>query len=437
MKTKARELFEQLSYPRVVIIGGGFAGLNLVNKLAGKPFKVTLLDSNNFHTFQPLLYQVATGSLTPDSIAYPFRRSVGPMPNVIFRMAKVERVNRPEKVVETNIGPFPYDFLIIATGSTTNFFGKKDLEHHAMQLKSVSQALDIRSDFLQEFEHAISMADKAKEENVREVLNFVVVGGGPTGVEVSGALAEIKRSIFAREYREVNPELMQITLIENNPRLLGGMSEKSGLKAEKYLRQMGVNVLVNRRVKSYDGRVVELEDGARIETATVIWSAGVKGASIPGLGEEAYHPSGRMLVDPYNMLVGHDYVFAVGDVALMETPETPRGHAMVAQVAIQQAHNLAYNLMQLSRKREIRPFTYKDKGSMATIGRNKAVVDFGKLHLGGFTAWLLWMGVHLLFLVGFRNRLAVLFNWVVKYFSFKNTIRIIVRPYLRKEEPIS
>lgn len=434
MKTKARQIFEELSYPKLVVIGGGFAGLNLITRLANKPFKVTLLDANNFHTFQPLLYQVATGSLTPDSIAYPFRRSVAPWPNVVFRMARVEHIDRPRKVVITNIGEFPYDFLVVATGSATNFFGKTDLEDHAMQLKTVSQALDIRSDFLQEFERAISIADHGHEESLRQALNFVVVGGGPTGVEVSGALAEIKRNILTREYREVNPDLMQITLIESNPRLLGAMSASSGEKAAKYLRSMGVQVLLDRKVKSYDGRVVELEDGAQIVTSTVIWSAGVKGNSIPGLAQEAYHPSGRLKVDEYNMLLGHDYVFALGDVALMETKDYPRGHPMVAQVAIQQAKNLANNLLKLSKKQAIKPFQYRDKGSMATIGRNKAVVDYGKLHLGGFAAWVLWMGVHLLFLIGFRNRLAVLFNWVVKYFSFRNTIRIIVRPYVRREE---
>ncbi|MBK7342845.1 MAG: NAD(P)/FAD-dependent oxidoreductase [Saprospiraceae bacterium] len=431
MKTLAKKVFESLPYPKVVIVGGGFAGLSLVRKLANKPFKVTLVDKNNFHTFQPLLYQVATASLTPDSIAYPFRKMIGPMDNIIFRMTEVERVDWQAKMLHTSTGPISYDILVLATGSSTNFFGNKDMSSKAMQLKSVGQALDIRSDFLQHFERAVALSDLNQTEEQRKALHFTIVGGGPTGVEVAGALAEIKNKILISEYREVDPSLMDITVIDAGPRLLSGMSEISSTRARTYLEDLGVRVVLNTQVEGYDGQIVRLSDGQTIMTQTVIWAAGVKGNPLPGLKEEAYTTNGRLLVDEYNTIQGHEYVFALGDLAQMVTPEFPKGHPMMAQPAMQQADHFARNLLRLSARKQPIPFQYKDKGSMATIGRNRAVAEIGSLKLGGSLAWYVWMAIHILFLIGFRNRLAVLFNWAVKYFSYANTIRIIVRPFTR------
>lgn len=432
MKTKAKQLFEELPYPKVVIIGGGFAGLTLVKALENKPFKVTLIDKNNFHTFQPLLYQVATASLSADSIGYPFRRMVGPMKNVAFRMTEVQSVDYQQKTIMTSNGKMHYDILIVASGSKTNFFGNKAISARAMQLKSISQALDIRSVFLQEFEKAVSLTDKNDPAALQKALNFVIVGGGPTGVEVAGALAEIKNNILGKEYREVDAKSMNITLLDAGDRLLAAMSETSSTKALNYLNKMGVNVRFNAFVSDFDGQQLFLQSGEVMPTETVIWAAGVMGTALQGLKPEAYAKNGRLLVNEHNLVNGHDYVFALGDIAQMATESNQNGHPMVAQVALQQATNLADNMMRLVRKQQVHAFKYRDKGSMATIGRNKAVVEIGRLKLSGFVAWYVWMAVHILFLIGFRNRLAVLFNWAVKYFSYKNTIRLIVRPFSRQ-----
>jgi NADH dehydrogenase len=430
MKTKARLIFEDLPYPNVVIVGGGFAGLTLVKNLANRPVKVTLIDKNNYHTFQPLLYQVATASLTPDSIGYPFRRMVGPMNNIVFRMAEVQEIDFKGKEVTTTSGTIPYDILVLATGSTTNFFGNEQIARHAMQLKSIPQALDIRSVFLQEFEKAARLVDSNDTEGLRTALNFVIVGGGPTGVEVAGALAEIKRDILRKEYREIDPDLMEITLVEAADSILLSMTKKSSERAKAYLEKMGVQVLTNALVTSYDGHKMCLHNGITIHTETVIWAAGVKGNALKGLSPTAYLPNGRLLVDEYNIVNGHEFVFALGDIAQMNTTDYPRGHPMVAQVALQQAENFAKNIFRVSHKKSAKPFVYVDKGSMATVGRNKAVAEIGNIKMGGALAWYVWMAVHILFLIGFRNRLAVFFNWAIKYFSHKNTIRLIVRPYL-------
>jgi len=431
MKTLAKKVFDELPFPHIVIIGGGFAGLTLIKKLANQSFKVTLIDKNNFHTFQPLLYQVATASLTPDSIGYPFRRMVSPMQNVAFRMAEVVEVDYEKKQLLTTEGSLAYDILVLATGSKTNFFGNDALAAQTMQLKSISQALDIRSVFLQEFERAVRLSDANDDVQLKKALNFVIVGAGPTGVEVAGALAEIKNKILRKEYREVDPNMMEITLVDAGPRVLAGMSEESSASAQKYLDKMGVTVLLNMSVTSYDGHKLVLKEGKNIETETVIWAAGVKGNALKGLKPDAYLPNGRLKVDAFNLIAGHDFVFALGDLAQMELPDYPKGHPMMAQPALQQAENFAKNMLLLSGKKQPNPFVYRDKGSMATIGRNKAVAEAFGAKLNGILAWYVWMVVHILFLIGFRNRLAVLFNWAIKYFSYKNTIRLIVRPFVR------
>ncbi len=431
--SKVRTAYDNLPYPTVVVVGGGFAGLELVQGLAGEPFKVMLLDRQNHHCFQPLLYQVATASLSADSIAHPFRRTVAPMDNVAFRMCTVQRVDTARKVVVTDRTEVPYDMLVVATGSTTNFFGNARMEREAMRLKTISQALDIRSDFLQDFEAALYAQDEAGQ---RSHLNFVVVGAGPTGVEMAGALAEIRRTVLKREYRELQSERMQIWLVDGADRVLANFSGKSSAKALRYLKDMGVNVRFNARVADYDGRLVTFADGSTMDSHTVLWAAGVKGALLPGLEAAEVPKADRYQVDRFNQVAGLADVYALGDVALMHEGPWTRGHPQVAPPAIQQAKLLARNLVRKAKGRPMEPFTYKDKGSMATIGRYKAVVDFGRLHFGGFFAWLAWMFIHLMALVGYRNRLQVLFNWAWKYMSWKNTIRLIIRPYVRKAAPV-
>lgn len=430
--SQVKTAYENIPHPTVVVVGGGFAGLELIQRLAGKPFKVMLLDKQNHHCFQPLLYQVATASLSADSIAHPFRRTIAPMDNVAFRMCTVLRVDTDRNVVVTDRHEVPYDILVVATGSTTNFFGNTRIEQQAMRLKTISQALDIRSDFLQDFEAALYAQDEAGQ---RRHLNFVVVGAGPTGVEMAGALAEIRRTVLKREYRELDSRRMQIWLVDGNARVLPSFSEKSSQAAQRYLEQMGVNVRLNARVADYDGQRVSFADGTVLESHTVLWAAGVKGVLLPGLEAGEVPRASRYDVDRYNRVKGFNNVYALGDVALMAEGKWERGHPQVAPPAIQQATLLAENLMRQRKGRPMKPFTYTDKGSMATIGRYKAVVDAGKLQFSGLFAWMAWMFVHLMALVGYRNRLQVLFNWAWKYLSWKNTIRLIIRPYVRRSTP--
>lgn len=429
MPTAARAAFDQLPYPTVVVVGGGFAGLRLVRGLEGRRYKVVLIDRQNHHCFQPLLYQVATASLSADSIAHPFRRTVAPMPNVTFRLAQVTGVHTDRNVVATDHGDVPYDVLILATGSTTNFFGNTAIEQEAMQLKSISQALDIRSDFLQDFEAALYLQDEAQQ---RRQLNFVIVGGGPTGVELAGAMAEIRQTVLRHEYRELDSQRMQIHLLDANGSVLKAFSPHSQRLALRYLQEMGVNVRFNTRVTGYDGERLLFADGGSMDTNTVIWAAGVKGQAIPGL-ESARDPrSDRYRVDAFNRVDGTTNVYAVGDVALMTADAGyPNGHPQVAPAAIQQAERLVRNLLRPDPRRWV-PFRYRDKGSMAVIGRGKAVMDAAGVHAGGLFAWLAWIFVHVMSLVGFRNRMQVLFNWAWKYLSWKNTIRLIIRPYVRR-----
>jgi NADH dehydrogenase len=435
MPSNAKAHYDALTDPRVLVVGGGFAGLEVVQGLAGKPYKVLLLDKQNHHCFQPLLYQVATASLGADSIGHPFRRTIGPMPNVAFRMAEVQRIVPGAKRVETNVGDFEYDILVLALGSTTNFFGNRAMAEHAMQLKSISQALDIRSDFLQEFEHAMVMKHEADQ---RRCLNFVIVGAGPTGVELSGALAEIRRTVLKHEYREMDSDLMRIVLIDSNDRVLKNFSERSSALALKYLQDLGVEVMLGKRVTGGDDERITLNDGSALDTNTVIWAAGVKGLLIPGLEAAVNERSSRYTVDHTNALTGFPDIYALGDSALMAEGETwPNGHPQVATVAIQQGRHLVKNLMRRAEGKEMLPFTYRNKGSMAVIGRRRAVVEIGDRAFGGVIAWLLWMFVHVMQLVSFRNRMMVLFNWGWKYLSWKNTIRLIVRPYVRRDSSIS
>jgi NADH dehydrogenase len=422
---------------RVVLVGGGFGGIEFVLALKNKNVQVVVLDKNNYFTFQPLLYQVATAGLEPDSIAYPLRKIFKGFRNVHFRVGEAVRVDAARKVLETSIGEVNYDYLVLATGSKTNFFGMTELEDHSMGMKSVPEALNIRSLVLQSFEQA-TLTDDAKRR--QELMTFVVVGGGPTGVETAGALAELKKHVLQKDYPELDLRLMRIYLLEAAPRLLNGMSEIAGAKAVEFLQAMGVNVLLGAQVKSYDGDTVQMQDGSAIASRTLVWAAGVAGAAIQGL-EQAVVRGNRLKVDEYNRVEGYDGVFAIGDVAAMftttpATPNTrfPNGHPMVAPVAMQQGQLLAKNILAMQQQQALTPFRYFDKGSMATVGRNKAVVDIHKVRFQGWFAWVAWLGLHLIMLVGFRNKVVVTFNWIWNYFSYDRGTRLIVRPFTRKKE---
>lgn len=414
--------------PRVVIVGGGFGGITLAKSLRHKDVQVVLIDKNNYHTFQPLLYQVATAGLEPDSIAYPIRKLFEKQPNLFFRLAEAKHIDADKNILETSIGPIGFDYLVIASGSDTNFFGLKEVEKAAMTMKSVSEALDLRSYILQNFENALLTSD-LEEQN--SYMNFVLVGAGPTGVELAGALAELKKHVLPKDYPDLDLRRMQINLVEAADKVLPPMSPEASKKAQKYLQNLGVNVWLNTAVENYDGETVTIKDGKDFKTKTLIWSAGVSGNLIKGLKEEVFD-RGRISVDEYSRVEGYNHIFAIGDVAAMQTQDYPKGHPMVAPVANQQGAHLSKNLVAMLDGKELEPFKYFDKGSMATIGRNRAVVDMHKFKFQGTFAWLVWMFVHLISLVGFRNKIVTFFNWVYNYFIFEKGVRLIIRPYKRK-----
>jgi len=412
--------------PRIVIIGGGFAGIKLVKKLKNLKAQVVLFDRNNYHTFIPLLYQVATAGLEPDSIADPLRKQLEPVKNFFFRMAEVRKINADDQTIETEIGWMKYDKLIIATGSKTNYFGNESIMEHGFPLKQIPQALDLRSHILQNFE-AANIA--SSEEELRARMNIVIVGGGPTGVEVSGALGELKKNILPGDYPELDFDTMDIILMEGMDRLLNGMSEKSGQRALRYLKKFDVDVQLGVMVESYDGFTAKLSNGEEINTFTLIWGAGVMGNYPAGLSEDAIEKD-RLVVDEYHSVNGHENIYAIGDIASMKTKEFPQGHPMLAPVAIQQGNHLAENMVRFDKGKELRPFKYKDQGAMATIGRNKAVADFGKMKLGGLIAWIIWMFIHLVSIIGFRNKIIVFSNWVWNYFTYDKGTRLIIRRFI-------
>jgi len=424
--------------PRVVIVGGGFGGVTLSRKLTEHKFQVVLLDRHNYHTFQPLLYQVATSGLEPDSIAFPLRSVVDETHDYLFRMAEVEQVNLAENTVTTSIGDIPYDHLIIATGSKTNFFGNDKIERNALSMKSVPESLDIRSLMLQNLEKA-TIIDDAREQ--KKLMRIVMSGAGPTGVELSGAFAEFKNGVLEKDYPDLNPDYMEIHLLDGADQILSGFSEKASLKAYKYLKQLGVHIHLGELVTDYEDDIVTTKSGMQLETSTFIWSAGVTGSHPKGFSEDMISEKGnRLKVDLFNKVQGTDNVYAVGDIAQMKTDKFPKGHPMVAQPAIQQGKNLANNFIRLAAGKDRKPFKYFDKGSMATVGRNRAVADIGKFTLGGFLAWFAWLAVHLYFLVGVRNRIVVFLNWTYNYFNFDRAARLIIRPYKKsnhKQEPVS
>jgi len=410
--------------PRVVIIGGGFGGLELAKNLKDAPVDVLLLDKHNYHTFQPLLYQVATGGIAADSIGFPIRRIFTKQNNFRFALAEVEQINQENNTLTTNIGTIYYDYLVIATGSNTNFFGNKEIEHFAMPMKNIPEALNLRSLILQNLE--MSLVSKDPEEKAA-LMTFVVVGGGPTGVELSGALAEMRQLILMKDYHGLRKHNMKVYLVEGKAELLAAFSPGASAKAKKFLTDMEVTIFNNVHVQSYNGVELKIDDGTTILTRNVLWAAGVKGEVPGGMPETTITRGNRLQTDEISRVNGYPNIFAIGDVAAMITPETPNGHPGVAPAAIQQGNCLAKNLMRIIKGEATVPFKYKDKGSLATIGRNKAVADLGWLHLQGFFAWILWGVVHIMSLAGFTNKGTIFFSWAISYFTKNSDNRLIIR----------
>ena len=406
---------------RIVIIGAGFGGIEIVKRINAFEYEVLLIDKHNYFTFQPLLYQVATGGLEPDSVAYPIRKIISKKHNVVFRMAEVIEIQTQIKQIQTNIGLLPYDILILACGAKTNFFGMKQTMDNALSLKSITDSLNMRSFILQNFEAALLSSDK---EEQKRLMNFVIVGGGPTGVEISGSLAELKRHVLPNDYPELDLSMMNIIIIESSNNVLDAMSDFSKRTSKKQLEELGVKIMLNSQLVSYDGKIATLKDGTHILTSALIWTAGVMGDIPIGFSPEIIVRGNRLSVDEFNRIKGMEDVFAIGDVASMEN----NPHPMLAPVAMQQGKNLAKNLNKKNIS-EWKKFIYSDKGTMATIGRSRAVADLKFIHLKGILAWLAWLFIHLMLLVGFRNRVIVFFNWVWNYFSYDKAIRLIIRPY--------
>ena len=419
-------------FPLVVIIGGGFGGLEVANALADEPVEVLMLDKHNYHTFQPLLYQVATGSLEAGSIAFSLRKNFDNQKNFRFRVAEITKVNADKNTIDTTIGEIAYDYLVLATGSTTNFFGNKDVEHHAMPMKSVPEALDLRYMILQNLEEAVLKQTKEERE---PYLSFVLVGAGPTGVELAGALAELRNHILTKDYPELKKEEMKVYLVDFLPKVLGSMSDQASQAAKDFLTKMGVDVLLNVKVENYDGDTITFEGGKSIRTKNVIWSAGVTGNIPEGLNKDIIVRGNRIKTDNICRVEGYQNIFAIGDVAAMITDDTPKGHPGVAQVAIQMGKATGKNILRIIKGEPTVPFRYFDKGSLATIGRNKAVADLGKTKFQGFFAWLVWMFVHLISLLGFRNKVVVFINWVGSYISNNGGSRLIFRRYVKEAVP--
>ena len=414
--------------PRVVIIGGGFAGLQLAKKLKNAPVNVLMLDKHNYHTFQPLLYQVAMGAIPADSIAFPIRRIFTYQQNFQFNLANVEKINPESNTVTTNIGDFSYDYLVIATGSNTNFFGNKNLENCTMPMKNLPEALNLRGLTLQHLEKALVTKDKEERD---ALMTFVVVGGGPTGVELAGALGEMRHLILEKDYHGLSKQDMKVYLVEGKDRLLAAMSDGASRKAKQFLSANDVIIYNSVHVKSYDGHTLTIDDGMVLKARNVFWAAGVMGEVPEGIEKAKIVRGARIETDEINRVKGYENIFAIGDVSAIISEQYPNGHPGVAPAAIQQGAWLAKNLTHLIKNEPTQPFVYHDKGTLATIGRNKAVADLGKVHFQGFFAWLLWGFVHILSLVGFSNKTSVILTWIINYFTKNSDNRLIVRSFNR------
>lgn len=415
--------FKKRIMEKIIIIGGGFAGLNLAKRLDPKKYSVSLVDRNNFHCFPPLFYQVASSGLVSANICFPFRREFKKMGNTSYHMGNVKDIDLEQKLVTTSYETLSYDKLIIAAGSTNNYFGMENLGEETFGIKTVAEAAHTRDEILDRLERGAMCKDP---ERRHQLLSFLVVGGGPSGVEIAGAIGEMKKYILSKEYPELQPEDVTVTLIEASPQLLGAMSKKSRDRAVKDLESLMVNVRLNTGLKSYDNKYVTFADGHKEYYETLIWTAGVKGEPMPGMPEHTIGRGNRIIVDEYNRVKGYeDSVMAVGDIALMECEKYPHGHPQMAQPAIQQARNLAKNL---NAGEFTRKFEYYDKGSMATIGKNKAVADIKGFSFSGFFAWLTWLFIHLISILGMRNKLSVMVNWFWNYLFYSTSLRLLLRP---------
>ncbi|HKK38969.1 MAG TPA: NAD(P)/FAD-dependent oxidoreductase [Cryomorphaceae bacterium] len=413
------------SVPRIVIVGGGFGGLQLIKNLPHGKFQIVLIDKHNYHTFQPLLYQVATAGLEPDSIAYPLRKIFKNRKDFFFRLAEVKSVNTEKKEIHTSLGDLSYDHLVLATGTVTNFFGNETIAAKSMGMKSVPEALNIRSLILENFEAALLTDDLKERESL---MNVVIVGAGPTGVELAGAIAELRAHVLPKDYPDLDFRRMSIHLVEGLGKVLPPMSDQSSKKAQKFLEGLGVQIWLNTMVNDYDGKKI-ITSGKPMLTQTLIWAAGVQCKPPEGISGDELVRGNRIRVNRFNQVQGEDGLYAIGDLAYMETENFPKGHPQVAQPAIQQGRLLGKNLWRMASGKEMKPFEYTDLGTMATIGRTRAVADLRKYKTQGAFAWLIWMFVHLMSLVGFRNRVVVFFNWTYNFFNYNRDIRLIIRPF--------
>ncbi len=416
-------------YKRIVIVGGGFGGLTLAQKLSNSPYQVILIDKNNYHQFQPLFYQVAMAGLEPSSIVFPFRKVFQKANNVLFRVAEFQEVFPTEKYIMTDQGRLKYDSLVICLGADTNYYGNEKVMNNVIPMKSVSEALYLRNAILNDYEKAL-LTDN--EEERQSLMDIVIVGGGATGVEVAGALAEMRKDVIPKEYKELNYKEIDIHLIHGADMLLKGMSENASRSAETYLRELGIKMKMDTQVTDYDGEIVTMEDGTTLRSRKVIWAAGIIGNAVNGIPKESTVRGRRIKVNRFNEVEGLKDIYALGDIAYMEEPEKFKtGHPQVAQVSIQMAKNLAANLRKISKAQPIQEFKYKDLGSMATVGRHKAVVDLPFWRFQGFFAWFVWLFVHLFAIIGMKNKIFIFINWVWSYITYDQALRLIIKPKVK------
>ena len=407
--------------------------MNLAKSLRNTDVQVVLFDKQNYNGFWPLLYQVATAGLEPDAIAEPFRKMFDGQEEFHYRMVRINKIDPAAKTVTTLIGDLHYDYLVIASGSKSNFFGNEQIAKYSFPLKTIPEALNIRSQFLQCFEQASITREPAERQSL---LNFVIAGAGPTGVEMAGSLAEMRKYVLPADYPGLDFSQMNIYVVEGMGKVLPPMSDAAGQKAQQYLEELGVIIKLNTFVENYDGETVTFKGGEQIKTQTLVWGAGVTGALIEGIPAESTE-RGRVLVDPINRVQGLTDVFAIGDLAFMKLEKYPKGHPGVAQPAIQQGEHLAKNLHRMLRNEPTTPFEYFDKGSLAIVGRSRAVADLpGNIHLSGFIAWVAWLFVHIFYLVGFRSKLIVFSNWMYRLFTYQRGTRLIIRPFIRKDDKV-
>ncbi len=413
---------------KVIILGAGFAGLQLARRIKSSDYETVLIDQYNFHQFQPLFYQVATGRLEPSAISFPLRKVFQKEKHVHVRIAKVNEVDVQQQVVKTDEGDFSYDYLVIATGCTSNYFGNKNFEKFAFPMKSTNEAIALRNRILLNFEDALS----ATGDELEEIMNIVVAGGGATGVELAGSLAEMKKNVLPRDYPDMDFSRLNIYLVEGGAHTLQNMSEASQRKSFEYLEKMGVKIMVNTIAQDYDGKLLTLKDGSTIRTRNMIWTAGVMGNVPPGIPKELIVRGNRIKVDVYNRVEGMANVFAIGDIAYMENKDYPKGHPQLANVAINQAKNMAHNFKNLLHNKPLHTFEYKNPGTMATVGKHKAVVDLPFLSFQGRLAWFTWMFLHLMLILSVKSKLTIFINWAISYFTNDTTLRLILLP-TRKE----